>query len=139
MEPPRRFAGLDHRDVAGVRVPVAAGFRSRLLGLALLRRGRAGPGLLIPGCGSVHTFGMRFPLDVVFLDDAERVIRVAQAVPSCRAVAVRGAAAVLELPAGAWSRRRPGTSSASTAAMASITTATGSAAPTPSVNACGDS
>lgn len=109
MEPPRRLAGLELRDVAGVRVPVASGFVSRLLGLALLERERAGPGLLIPRCGSVHTFGMRFPLDVVFLDDAERVIRVVQAVPSCRAVAARGATAVLELPSEerAPSRRPP--------------------------------
>lgn len=134
---PRRFAGLERREVAGVRVPVASGLACRLLGLAHLDRERAGPGLLIPRCRSVHTFGMRFPLDIVFLDDAEREIRVVQAVPSCRAVAVRGAAAVLELPSAA--RPRPGTSSASPAAIASITTATGSAAPTPSVKACGDS
>ena len=31
---------------------------------------RPAPGLLIPRCRCVHTFGMRFPLDVVFLDDA---------------------------------------------------------------------
>jgi uncharacterized membrane protein (UPF0127 family) len=100
---PRRFAGLEHREVAGVRVPVAGGFVPRLLGLALLSRGRAGPGLLIPRCSCVHTFGMRFPLDVAFLDDAGREIRVVEAVPSCRVVAARGAAAVLELPSG----RRP--------------------------------
>ncbi len=98
---PRRFAGLERRDVAGVRVPVASGFASRLLGLALLSRELAGPGLLIPRCRSVHTFGMRFRLDIVFLDDAEREICVVQAVPSCRAVVARGAAAVLELPSGA--------------------------------------
>jgi uncharacterized membrane protein (UPF0127 family) len=112
MEPPRRFAPCGCREVAGFLVPVATGFVARRLGLALLRRERAGPGLLLPGCGSVHTFGMRFPLDVVFLDDAERVVRVARAVPSCRVLAARGAAAVLELPAGAWPRRRPGGGSA---------------------------
>jgi hypothetical protein len=99
MEPrPRRFAGLEQRVVAGVRVPVATGF-ARLLGLALLGRERAGPGLLIPSCSSVHTFGMRFPLDVVFLDGAGRVLRVVRAVPARRAVAMRGAAALLEVPA----------------------------------------
>lgn len=99
MEPPRRLAGLELRDVAGVRVPVASGFVSRLLGLALLERERAGPGLLIPRCGGVHTFGMRFPLDVVFLDDAGREIRRIRAVPSRRGAFERDAAAVLELPA----------------------------------------
>ncbi len=80
-------------------VPVATGFRSRLLGLALLGRERAGPGLLIPHCRSVHTLGMRFPIDVVFLDDAGREIRRLEAVGPCRAAFEPGAAAVLELPA----------------------------------------
>ena len=55
---------------------MATGFRSRLLGLALLGRERAGPGLLIPRCRSVHTFGMRFPIDVAFCDHDLRVRRV---------------------------------------------------------------
>ncbi len=107
---PRRFRRLDRAVVAGLRVPVASRFAARLLGLALLGRRRAGAGLLIPRCRCVHTVGMRFPLDVVFLDDAGREIRRAQAVPSWRVVFERGAAAVLELPAAA--RPRPGTSRA---------------------------
>ena len=51
-------------------MPVATTVSSRLLGLALLRREHAGAGLLIPRCRSVHTFGMRFPIDVLFLDEA---------------------------------------------------------------------
>jgi uncharacterized membrane protein (UPF0127 family) len=82
-------------------VPVAVTLPSRLLGLALLRSGRAGEGLLIPGCRSVHTFGMRFPIDVVFLDGARSPLDVARAVPPNRVVGDRRAAAVLELPAGA--------------------------------------
>ncbi len=134
---PLRFRRLRRRTVAGVRVPVASGFAARLLGLALLGRERAGEGLLLPHCRSVHTAGMRFPLDVVFLDDTERVIRIAQAVPPWRLVREPDAAAVLELPAS--ERPRPGTSNARTAPIASTATATGSAAPTPSVNDCGDS
>ncbi|MCB0876269.1 MAG: DUF192 domain-containing protein, partial [Solirubrobacterales bacterium] len=76
---PHRFRGLERRSVGGVVVPVARGFAPRLLGLAGLDRAQAGPGLLIPRCASVHTFGMRFPLDIVFLDDAEREVRVLQA------------------------------------------------------------
>ena len=55
-------------ESVGREVPVATGFRARLLGLACLDREEAGPGLLIPRCASVHTFGMRFALDLVFLD-----------------------------------------------------------------------
>jgi uncharacterized protein len=96
---PSRFAGLENRTVIGRCVPVAAGFRSRLLGLSLLSRERAGPGLLIPRCSSVHTFGMRFELDVLFLDDGGRVIELRRSVPPARVVRCAAASAVLELPA----------------------------------------
>jgi uncharacterized protein len=79
--------------------PVARDFRTRLRGLAWRDRERAGPGLLFPRCWSVHTFGMRFELDVYFLDSAGRVISVRRRVPPRRLVWQRGAAAVLEIPA----------------------------------------
>jgi uncharacterized membrane protein (UPF0127 family) len=82
----------------GVRVPVASSVSSRLLGLSLLRRERAGSGLLIPRCTSVHTFGMRFPIDLLFLDEENRVIDLHRAVPPCRVIRCPGAMAVLELP-----------------------------------------
>ncbi|HVY76873.1 MAG TPA: DUF192 domain-containing protein, partial [Solirubrobacterales bacterium] len=77
---------------------VAAGFRARLLGLALLPRERVGAGLLIPRCASVHTFGMRFALDLYFLDGAGRVLCVHRGVPPRRLRRCRGARAVLEIP-----------------------------------------
>jgi len=96
----RRFARLERRVILGHEVDVAVGFRARLLGLALLDRADAGPGLLIPRCASVHTFGMRFALDVYFLDRDGDVIAERHAIPPRRFVACRGAAAVLEVPAG---------------------------------------
>jgi uncharacterized protein len=95
---PIRFRGLDRAEILGSRVPVATSMSSRLLGLSLLRRPRAGAGLLIPRCRSVHTFGMRFPLDLLFLDEEERVIELRRAVPPGRFVRCPGADAVLELP-----------------------------------------
>jgi uncharacterized protein len=97
--PPRRFGSLPRRSVAGHEVPVAVGFRARLLGLALLDREAAGPGLLIPRCASVHTFGMRFALDVYFLGPGDEILDLRRAVPPRHFVAHRGAAAVLEFPA----------------------------------------
>lgn len=95
----RRLRRLRVASAAGLRVPVAAGRRARLLGLAHLDRGEAGVGLLIPRCRSVHTFGMRFPLDLVFLDAAGRPLSVRRAVPPRRLAFDRNAVAVLELPA----------------------------------------
>jgi uncharacterized membrane protein (UPF0127 family) len=95
---PDRLGSLPRRCVLGREVPVASGFRARLLGLAGLRREQAGTGLLLPGCASVHTFGMRFDLDLVFLDAAGRPLAIVRAVPPRRLASRRGAAAVLELP-----------------------------------------
>jgi hypothetical protein len=76
---------------------VAIGLRARLLGLAFLNRERAGAGLLIPRCSSVHTFGMRFPLTLVFLDHGNDPIAIFEGVPRRRLVSFPGSAAVLEL------------------------------------------
>jgi hypothetical protein len=62
----------------------------------------------LPGCRGVHTFGMRFPLDLVFLDLDWRPVSVRQGVPPRRFASDRGAEAVLELPArdsGSWGKR----------------------------------
>jgi uncharacterized membrane protein (UPF0127 family) len=93
-----RFRDLPRRRVGGAEVPVATGFRSRLLGLSGLSREQAGAGLLIPRCASVHTFGMRFELDLIFLDAHERPLAILLGVPSRRLAWRRGAAAVLEIP-----------------------------------------
>lgn len=82
------------------KFPVAESFRSRLLGLAWRPRSQAGPGLLIPRCAGVHTFGMRLALDIYFLDSAGRVLTLHRRVPPRRVLWCRGAAAVLEIPAG---------------------------------------
>ncbi|MEK6277679.1 MAG: DUF192 domain-containing protein [Actinomycetota bacterium] len=104
--PPRRLRRLPRTVVLGHAVPVARGLRARLLGLALLRRERAGPGLLIPGCASVHTWGMRFELDLYFLDDRGAVMRAVRGIGPRRLIRCRGAAAVVELPAGQRRARR---------------------------------
>jgi uncharacterized membrane protein (UPF0127 family) len=73
-----------------------------LLGRADLPRGE---GLLLRPAGSVHTAFMRFPIDVVFLDEDDCVLKVVHSVPPWRAVGCRGAKAVVELPPGECSRR----------------------------------
>jgi hypothetical protein len=78
-----------------VRIVVAHSLRARLLGLALRRR-PPDYALLLPRCRSVHTFGMRFPLDLVWLDRDGRPVRVDEAVPPWRVRGCRRAVAVLE-------------------------------------------
>jgi trehalose synthase len=102
--PARRLRRLPTAVVLGHEVPVAIGLRARLLGLAHLDRERAGSGLSIPRCRGVHTFGMRFALDLVFLDRDGRPISVRRAVPPRRLAWDRRASAVLELPSRSGER-----------------------------------
>jgi uncharacterized protein len=95
---PNRFANLPRQPHFGLQIPVAEGLRARTLGLSHLDRDAAGPGLLMPRCASVHTFGMRFPLDLHFLAADGTVLSTRRSVPPRRFAAHRGAAAVLEVP-----------------------------------------
>ena len=69
-----------------------------LLGRSSLAPGRA---VLLSPCGSVHTFGMRFDLDLIFLNADGRIVRIARGVRRHRIVAGgRGARSVIEMQAG---------------------------------------
>ena len=59
-----------------------------------------GEGLWIVPCESVHTFFMRFPIDLVYLDRKNRIKKVRSAVGPWRLSACLSAHSVLELPAG---------------------------------------
>ena len=82
----------------GREVAVAKGFRARMLGLAFLDRESAPAGLLIPDCSAVHSFGMRFDLDLHFLDETGLPVALRH-LPARRFARVRSAKSVLELPA----------------------------------------
>jgi uncharacterized membrane protein (UPF0127 family) len=60
----------------------------------------AGEGLWIVPCESVHTFFMRFPIDLVYLDRKNIIRKVRSAVGPWRLSACLTAHSVLELPAG---------------------------------------
>ncbi len=96
-----RLRELPSMTILGLVVPVATGPRARLLGLAHLNRNEVGTGLLIPRWSSVHTFGMRFALDLVFLDGDGRPLAFRRAVPPRRLAGEPRAAAVIELPTAA--------------------------------------
>ncbi len=83
---------------------------SRLVGLAGMGRPSSRLALLLSGTRAVHTLGMRFALDLVWLDRSERVLRVDAGVTPGRFRGCRQAAAVLELVAGsaAIAGLRPG-------------------------------
>jgi uncharacterized membrane protein (UPF0127 family) len=87
-----------------MRIDVAETWRARLRGLAFTDRSQAPEALLFPGTRSVHTVGMRFAVDLVWLDDAGRIVRVDCGVAPNRHRWCRAARAVIETPAGASDR-----------------------------------
>lgn len=84
----------------GVLLLTANHRRARLLGLAGLDGLPPQTALLLPGCRSVHTFGMRFSLDLLWLDRQGRVLHQDRGVPPRRLRSCRRAAAVVEASAG---------------------------------------
>lgn len=82
-------------------VRLACSFRSRCIGLLRHRHIPEQEGLLLVPGGTVHTLGMRFDIDVVFLNRQMRVLGLAERVAPWRiVVAPKDTARVLELAAG---------------------------------------
>ncbi|HCF71280.1 MAG TPA: DUF192 domain-containing protein [Syntrophomonas sp.] len=76
-------------------------FWKRLCGLLPYKSLPAGEGMLITPCKSVHTFFMRFPIDVIYLDRDLRVVALYENVPEGKTLPFyKNAYSVLELPAG---------------------------------------
>jgi uncharacterized protein len=82
------------------RADVADTSASRNRGLLKHERLEPGEGLWIVPCEAVHTFFMKFPIDLVYLDKQKVVKKVRHAVPAWRLSGCLTARSVLELPAG---------------------------------------
>ncbi len=82
-------------------VEVAESAPSRMLGLMGRRCLAGGHALLIRPCRSIHTFMMRFNLDLVFLGSDNTVVKIVRNVRPCRFVfGGRQARSVLEMASG---------------------------------------
>jgi uncharacterized membrane protein (UPF0127 family) len=95
------LAGLERRPLpGGMALLVAAGRRARRRGLAHLDALPADHALLLEHCRSVHTFGMRFALDLLWLDAGGALVRHDRAVGPRRLRSCLAARAVIETVAG---------------------------------------
>ncbi len=92
---------LRHDDVLAA-AEVVDGFAGRSKGL-LGRKGYEGA-MVLPRTRAVHTFGMRFPLDVAVCDKDLVVIAVIRLRPWRMSVPRRGGRLVIEAEAGAFER-----------------------------------
>jgi hypothetical protein len=86
--------------VACERCDVADHAVARMRGLLGRSNLPQGEGILLRPAGSIHTFFMRFPIDVVFLNEEGVVVEVVPRLQPWRAAGVKGARSVLELSAG---------------------------------------
>jgi uncharacterized membrane protein (UPF0127 family)/CheY-like chemotaxis protein len=87
------------------RVVVADRAHRRMRGLLGRKYLREGEGMVLRPGWSIHTAFMRFPIDAVFLDADQVVIKVEHEVGPWRTVSCRGAREVVELSAGECQRR----------------------------------
>ncbi|MGA2570543.1 MAG: DUF192 domain-containing protein [Terracidiphilus sp.] len=86
--------------ILATRLEAATSSAARRKGLLGRDRLLPGEGLWIVPCESVHTFFMRFPIDLVYLDRKNRIRKVRNAVGPWRLSACLSAHSILELPAG---------------------------------------
>ncbi|MEW6756179.1 MAG: DUF192 domain-containing protein [Candidatus Latescibacterota bacterium] len=91
---------LTRDAVLGDRVGVAAASQERRRGLLGRDSLPAGGGLWIAPCEAVHTFCMRFSIDVLFLNRKLVVVKVREHMPPWRLSGSLRAHSTLELPAG---------------------------------------
>ena len=79
---------------------VANTSKARRVGLLKHESLQHGEGMWICPCESVHTVGMKFPIDIIYLDRKHRIKKLKQRVPAWRISFCLTAHSVLELPAG---------------------------------------
>jgi hypothetical protein len=97
----QRFDGLPTTEYSGGLTVIAAQtHKSRRRGLSKLDALPATHGLHIPQTPSVHTFGMRFALDLIWLAKDGSVVRVDRDVPPRRMRLCTRARSVIETVAG---------------------------------------
>lgn len=98
MKTTRIYRYSDNKMIAETCV-VAKNFASRLMGLMGKSELKQGSGLLIRPCNSIHTFFMRFSIDVIYMDAQGKIIKIHRNMRPWRAdFPVSEAVMVLELP-----------------------------------------
>ncbi|MHB8158866.1 MAG: DUF192 domain-containing protein [Desulfocucumaceae bacterium] len=93
-------------DVIADRAKIAGSFPGRLRGLLGKKTMSPGSALVLRPCRSIHTFFMKFYIDVIFLDRRGVVLHLIRSMPPSRlSPLVRGALTVVELPGGTIKER----------------------------------
>ena len=95
-----RIRNLTRNTVLADSAEVADTSSKRRTGLLKHERFERGQGLWIVPCEGVHTFGMKFPIDVLYLNRKRKVLKVRENMVARRMSMCLLAHSVIELPAG---------------------------------------
>ena len=95
-----QVANVTRQTVLATCMEVADSAAKRNKGLLGREQLAPGEGLWIIPCESVHTFWMKFPIDLIYLDRKNHIKKLRGSVPPWRLSACLSAHSVLELPAG---------------------------------------
>jgi len=96
---------LSSGTVVAARVDRLSGFFPRALGLLARRHLHGDEGVWLTSCRAIHTVGMAYALDVIFVDGSGRVLRTCRNVPpNTLVLRCTRAKAVIELSAGTIDR-----------------------------------
>jgi hypothetical protein len=95
-----RVANQTKGQVLADRADIADTSAKRRTGLLKHKGLEPGEGLWIAPCEGVHTFGMKFPIDVLFLSKKKQVLKARPDMVKGRIAFSLRAYSVLELPAG---------------------------------------
>ncbi|MGI6685614.1 MAG: DUF192 domain-containing protein [Bacillota bacterium] len=90
--------------IIGDKIKYAGSFFLRLKGLLFCKSLSPGEGLFLDPCSSVHSFGMKIIIDVVFLDEKFRVLKIVPQMKANQVVSQKRARYVLELKEGTISK-----------------------------------
>ncbi len=96
-----RIRNITRGSALAESVDVADTSRKRSVGLLKHDSLPQGHGLWITPCEGIHTFGMKFPIDVLFLNRKKKVVKVRPDMGPWRISLCLRAHSVLELPSGA--------------------------------------
>ncbi len=83
------------------KAELARSFFQRLKGLMFRKKIDSGFGMIFYHCSSIHTFFMRFDIDVIFLDKTNRIVKLYKRFSPCKISSiVLNSYVTIEIPAG---------------------------------------
>lgn len=95
-----RIINSTNKLILADKASLADSFFARLKGLLGTKQMLSGEGLVIKPCNSVHTFGMNYAIDVVFIAADHRVVKTVPDLAPGKLAACGSSSYVVELPAG---------------------------------------